>query len=283
MPVTGTWPGHALGAQHLERCDAHAVVGGPDALDVVAEAGHPGAGDVVGLVRVPVRHLEIEKLDVRVLGERLVEAGLALDRRHVREDAAERHDAARAAHRLEQRLGHRLAVRPAVERDVADIVGIEVPGVQVGGLVPLGRDVDAGLGAGLDDRARVRALVGIDVQHHVAAGPGDHRLDVGDALLAVALGHQRRVLGAGPSRERLAALVPAGVVGVGERADRVDRGDAVLGEQPPRQGAGERAGAGDQGGRLDEAPAVEPTDELAHGARLPDAIAIGGLAKRPIL
>ena len=230
----------------------------------IAEAGDPGAGDVVGLVRVPVRYLEIEQLDVRILGERLVETCLALDSGHVREDAAERHDAARAAHRLEQRLGHGLAVRLAVERDVADVVGIEVPGMQVGGLVPLGGDVDAGVGAGLHDRARVGALVGIDVQDHVAAGPGDHRLDVGDAFLAVALGHQGRVVGAGPPRKRLAALVPAGVVGVGERADRVDRGHLILSEQPPRQDAGERTGAGEQGGRLDETPAIEPTDESAH-------------------
>ena len=76
--------------------------------------------------------------------ERLLEAGLALDRRHVRFDAAQRHDAALAAHRLDQRFGHGLAVGHAAEGDVGDVVRVEVPGMQVVGLVPLGDDIGAG-------------------------------------------------------------------------------------------------------------------------------------------
>ena len=70
--------------------------------------------------------------------------------------------------------------------------------------------------------------------HAVAAGLGEDRLDVGDALLAVALGDQRHVVGADRLGEGVAALVPGGVVGVGQRADRVDHGRLVGGEQPRR-------------------------------------------------
>ena len=126
-----------------------------------------------------------------------------------------RHDAAFAAHRLDQRLGHRLAVGHAAERDVRDIVRVVVPRVQVRRLVPLGDDGGAGVLAGLDDRPGVRAVVGVDVDHAVAAGLGEDRLDVGDALLAVAFGHQRHDLGAHRLPEGLAALFPGGVIGVG--------------------------------------------------------------------
>ena len=180
--------------------------------------------------------------------------GPALDRGRVGEDAAQGHDAALAAHGLEQRLGHGLAVGHAVERDVRDVVRVVVPGVQVGGLVPLGHDVGAGLLAGFDDRPRVRAVVRVDVEHEIAAGLGEQRLDVGDALLAVALGDQRHVVGADRSRERGAALVPRGVIGVGERADRVGDGRLVGGEQPAR--ARSRQGGHGGGAAAQHAPAI---------------------------
>ena len=140
------------------------------------------------------------------------------------------HDAALAAHRLDQRLGHGLAVGHAAERDVRDIVRIEVPGMQVGRLVPLRHDIGAGSLRGLDDRTRVRAVVGVDVDDAVAAGLGEDGLDVGDALLAVALGDQRHIFGADRLGESRAALVPGRVIGVGQRADRVDDGWLVLRE-----------------------------------------------------
>ena len=160
---------------------------------------------------------------------------------HVRFDAAERDDAALAAHRLDQRLGHRLAVGHAVEGDVRDVVRVEVPGMQVGGLVPLGDDVGAGALAGLDDRPRVRAVVGIDVDDAVAAGLGQDRLDVGDALLAVAFGDQRHVVRADRFGEGRAALVPGGVIGIGQRADRIDHGRIVGCKSPTGDDGGKSA------------------------------------------
>ena len=127
MPVTGTLPGAALGPERLDRGERHVVIGRPDAADLVAELREPGVGLLQRLGRRPVRHLHVEQLDVGIGGERLLEAGLALDRRHVRLDAAERDDAALAAHRLDQGLGHRLAVGHAAERDVRDVVRVVVP------------------------------------------------------------------------------------------------------------------------------------------------------------
>ncbi len=57
MPVTGTLPARPS-AERLERADRRVVIGGPDALDVGAEAGEPGRDRIEGLVGLPVRHLK---------------------------------------------------------------------------------------------------------------------------------------------------------------------------------------------------------------------------------
>jgi hypothetical protein len=94
--------------------------------------------------------------------------------------------------------------------------------VQIVGLVPLRHDVGARLLAGLHDRPSVRAVVRIDVDDSIAVGLRENSLDVGDALLAVALRHQRHIVGADRLREGRAALVPGRVIGIGERANGVD-------------------------------------------------------------
>ena len=96
------------------------------------------------------------------------------------------------AHRLEELLGDVAAVGHAVELDVRNVVGIEVPGMEVGRLVPPGDDIDLGFETGFDDRPGVGRVVRIDIQHHVAAGLGDHRANVGNALLAVGFGDKDR-------------------------------------------------------------------------------------------
>ena len=103
--------GKAVLAQRLEGAHAHAVIGGEHALDLVAEAGEPGLGDLEGLLLVPVGGLEVEQRHLAVgLGDGVVEADLALDGGHVGENAAQRHDAAFAAEGLEQLIGDGLAV-----------------------------------------------------------------------------------------------------------------------------------------------------------------------------
>jgi len=99
--------------------------------------------------------------------------------------------------------------------------------VKVGGLVPLRDDISAGLLALLDDDARVRGIVGIDVEDQLAAGALQQRPDVSDTLLGIAFRHKRLIFGVDRFGEILAALGECGVIGVGERAHRI-------GERPRR-------------------------------------------------
>jgi hypothetical protein len=63
MPVTGHLAGAAVGAQGLDGAERHVVVGGPDALDLVAELGEPGVGLLERLGLDPVGDLDVEQLD----------------------------------------------------------------------------------------------------------------------------------------------------------------------------------------------------------------------------
>ena len=251
--------GTPIGTERFDRSQRHVVIRGPDAGDLIAELGEPGIGLVQCLGRRPVRDLHIEQLDVRVGLERLFQSGLAFDRRHVRLDAAERDNAALAAHRLDQGVGHGLAIGDAAERDMCDVVRVEIPRMQVGGLVPLRYDIGAGCLGSFDDRTRVRAVVGVDVDHAVAAGLGEYRLDVGDALLAVALGHQRHIFGADRLGEGCAAIVPGRMIGVRQRADRVDDRRLVLGEARPGNDCRKCAGRAEQGSAFQEFAPPERT------------------------
>ena len=209
----------AVAPQGFDRGEPHVVVGRPDAADLVAELGQPGVGLLQRLGSRPVGDLHVEQLHSGIGLERFHQAGLAFDRRHIGFDAAERDDAALAAHRLDQRFRHRLAIGNAAEGNMGDIVGVEIPGMQIVGLVPLGDDVGAGVLARLDDGTRVRAVVRIDVDDAIAAGLGENCLDVGDPLLAVAFRNQRHIVRADRLRECGAALVPGGVIGIGQRAN----------------------------------------------------------------
>ncbi len=73
----------ALRAQSFQCSDAHAVVSGPDPFDFIAKAGQPGHRNLMGFIRVPVRDLKIEQLDIRVLRQCCVKSGFTLDSRNV--------------------------------------------------------------------------------------------------------------------------------------------------------------------------------------------------------
>ena len=123
IPVTGTSPARPSWRRGLEGADGHAVIGGPDPLDLVTEAGEPGLHDLEGLGLVPIGRLEVEDLDLAAGGlHRLLHAELALDGGDVGEDAADGDNAALATHGADQRLGDGLGGGDTVERHVGDIV-----------------------------------------------------------------------------------------------------------------------------------------------------------------
>ena len=69
-----------------------------------------------------------------------------------------------------------------------DVVRVEVPGMQVGRLVPLRNDIGARTLASLDDRPRIRAVVGVDIDDAIAACLRQDGLNVSNTFLAVASG-----------------------------------------------------------------------------------------------
>ncbi len=69
-----------------------------------------------------------------MIGDRLLQPGPALDRRRVRQDAAERQDAALATDGVDQGLGRDLAIPDAVEGDVGDVIGSWSQGCRSAGL-----------------------------------------------------------------------------------------------------------------------------------------------------
>ena len=163
--------------------------------------------------------------------ERLVQALLALDRRDVGEDAAERHDAPLGAHRREQRLGHGAAVRHAVEGDVRDVVRVVVPRVQVVRLVPLwsrrrrqppGRHRRSGRASGLSLGSTLRTMLPpvLASMALMSATP----FSLLPSVTSVTYSTPIALAKAAPP------LFQVGVVGVGERADRVDHRRRIGGE-----------------------------------------------------
>ena len=74
------------------------------------------------------------------------------------------------------------------------IVRIEIPGMEIVRLVPLGDDEAAGLLHFLDDHPCIGQVIGIDIEDELAAGALEQGLDVGNALLGIALGDQRFIL-----------------------------------------------------------------------------------------
>ena len=180
---------------------------------------------LVALVEIPIGVLEVQQLDLTVGGQRLLQAGLALDRRHVRGDAAQSDDAALAAERVEQRLGRLLAGGNAAERKMRDVVVAEVPRMQVVGLVPHGHHAALRRRDRLDDRPRIRTIVRVDAENGLVGDFGEQRLNVGQALFAVSLSHQRLIVLADARRKGFRTFVPRSVEGVGQRSDRA--GEAI--------------------------------------------------------
>ena len=172
-------------------------------------------------------------------------------------------------HRLEEFFGDVAAVGHPVELDVRNVIGIEVPGVKVGRLVPPGDDINLGLETGFDDRPGVRRVVRIDIQHHIAAGLGDHRANVGNALLAVGFGDKNRARKPDLLRESVSPDLPDGVIGIGKRADRRhQRRLPGVGAHCKRIAGGKRASA-EPGGRLQHLAAIDPLMGVAfdHGEK----------------
>ena len=119
---------------------------------------------------------------------------------------------------LNKFVGDRFRGRHAVKGHVRHVVRIEIPGMEIVRLVPLGDHKAAGLLHFLDDDARIGRVVGIDIDDELAAGALQQRLDIGNALLGVAFGDQRLIFGADRLGEVLAALGEGRMIGIGERA-----------------------------------------------------------------
>ena len=66
-------------------------------------------------------------------------------------------------------------------------------------------------------------VVGVYIQHHFPAGLGEHRVNIGDTLLTIALGKERHVLGSHRRGKEARAPVPGGVIGISQRTDRCDQ------------------------------------------------------------
>ena len=95
-----------------QRTERHVVVGGPDALDVVAVLGEQRLGDRERLVTREVGGLLVEQLDVRVGLQRRLETGEAVLGGTGVQDALEGDDAARAADGLGEGVTDLLARGP---------------------------------------------------------------------------------------------------------------------------------------------------------------------------
>jgi len=168
---------------------------------------------------VPVGRLEVKESHLAVgLGNGVVEAELALDRGDVGQNSAQRHDAALAAECLEQLVGDGLSRRHAVKGHVGHIIRVEVPGMQIVGLVPLGDDEATCLFHFFHDYPGVRRVIGIDVEDQFSAGALEKRPDIRDALFRVSFGGQRFIGSANGLGEIRAALGEAGVIGICHRA-----------------------------------------------------------------
>ena len=89
----------------------------------------------------------------------------------------------------------------------------------------------------------------------VPAGLGEDRLDVGNALLAVALGDQRHIFGADGFGEGCATIVPGRMIGVRQRADRIDDGWRISGISAARDDGWERTDNAKRCGTFQKAPA----------------------------
>jgi hypothetical protein len=72
-----------------------------------------------------------------------------------------------------------------------DVVRIVVPRMKIIWLVPLGDDAATSLLHFLDNNARIRGVIWIDVDNELAPGALQQRLDVGDAFFRIAFRHQR--------------------------------------------------------------------------------------------
>ena len=173
------------------------------------------------------------------------------------------HEPAFVAHRLEELLGDVAAIGHPVELDMGNVVGIEVPWVKVGRLVPPTDHIDLGFGAGFDNGPRIRRVVRIDIQHHVSAGLGDHRANVGNALLAVGLGDKDRAGKPDLRGESVSADLPYRVIRIGKRADRRhQRGLPGGGVHTKWIAGGERASA-KPGDGLQHLAAIDPRMSVA--------------------
>jgi hypothetical protein len=95
---------------------------------------------------------------------------------------------------------------------MGDVVRVKVPWMQIGWFVPLRGNICARLDTGFDDRARVRAVIWIHIQNHIAAGLCEDRSNICDSFLAVSLSDESDIFGANRFSERLTTLVPGGVI-----------------------------------------------------------------------
>ena len=80
--------------------------------------------------------------------------------------------------------------------------------------VPLCGDKGPRFDGGFDNRAGVRAVVGVDIQNHVAAGLGLYRSNVRNSFFAIPFRDQRDIVRSNRFRESLTALVPRGMIRV---------------------------------------------------------------------
>ena len=88
--------------------------------------------------------------------------------------------------------------------------------MQVFWFVPLGNDIGPSCLGGLNNRACVGTVIGIDVNYAIATGLREDRLNVGNAFFTVALSHQRYIFSANCLSKRCAAFVPGRMIRIGQ-------------------------------------------------------------------
>ena len=86
-------------------------------------------------------------------------------------------------------------------------------------LIPLRHHVGTGCFRGFNYRPSIRAVVRINIDNAIATGLGKNRLDVGNALFAVAFRHQRHIFSTNRLSKGSAPLVPRGMVRIGQRTN----------------------------------------------------------------
>ena len=134
MPTTATLPVRPAASSACSAPSAMSSLAAQMPLIVVAVLGEQRLGQVERLGAVEVRRLLVEQLHVRVLGQRLLQAGEPVLGGRGVEDALQRDDSAGAAHRLEHRVGDLLAGLLAVVGDVRDPVCRSRVGLRSAGL-----------------------------------------------------------------------------------------------------------------------------------------------------